>query len=1126
MVTNPIHSYALGFWDGALRVYKMAVYVALMLLALTIMGTTPTYAQSTIRYKVVDLGLPPGYSGSYAYSINNKGEVVGFLYGNSLASTVTRPFFWRNGVMQVLEPPTGFQGEGWAEGINDRSEVVGTMRSVSTPTGQYTEAGFMWDASRGMRTIQVNLPAVEGTSLKAINNNGVIWGSVSQPSNIFQPRTSVYYATGKWSFGGGAEGGLNNQGLIGTSTILLDTATGIVTQLSPYSGARPVSDINDHGQLVLHSGPTGFTLFDFFAPGKPIKDVYPPIGSKFRSASPIAINNSAEVVGLGVLNSNNRSIFLYRNGEIIDINDFISPEDRANWQPFEEVKDINDHGTIVGVGTYKGTTRAFLLLREEDGRTILGEESLNLIADEDGDAGPMPPRLVSGIVCDNLPDMSPGLKNRLELRLNGIEDATEVSWSVTRDGASGSNAGYVQAEGGRYFYYPPDEYNRNPAPQSALTDITKEAYGTVNLTVNFQRNDRLPYQIRKPIYITRPPMVLVHGINSGPDAWKTFMTDVQNENGIKVPMVRVNHQDLDNGNGPVERGAERLREAIFSTLTHLRTGTPIPSSFQGESLIDFPFYKGKTFSARRTDVVAWSYGGVITRWYLASQGPGSISAMSTTWYRLNNASAPEQPLNYAVDQNIRKVITLGSMWRGVPLCNYANEARATGGTVWLGDAPVILPYKTLNRFVTLGVLDISLWPLKMQLDKASIEVMAISSPWMSYLVFGAPYPDNAAIPHPFLEDVAYGAIAGDDNNWKVGQDGYRIVHEIQSPTWYPYLSLEGQRGASKNLNDGIVPVWSAIVPGSSEVISANHDGVITNPDAINYTVRWLNRVGLAGGRQLNEKWNTTTEVFSRGGWRWEFSPSMMAPRIQSELYRQIDGIGQIVPDAVKEIRTDTYSNLTFNSVIINWVTALKTTSKVILLKQNGSKFTVAAEVSKLQAEQVHSLIISALEPETTYYYIVYSELIESPNGLLTLTNDRKKVYPDILSLPYFSASQLISSLPSFRTPSPEKVSLSLSLVRGSISVSGEVTSFQIAVKCSAGQVRNFDIVDLNFNDPGFRLIGIEGTPLGLNAGDTKIITLRVTGPLSALSLLTRINYLFQDGAGRKVTGNTAWIRIR
>src|SRR5207244_1822368 len=113
-----------------------------------------------------------------------------------------------------------------------------------------------------------------------------------------------------------------------------------------------------------------------------------------------------------------------------------------------------------------------------------------------------------------------------------------------------------------------------------------------------------------------------------------------------------------------------------------------------------------------------------------------------------NITYDNQLLPYAKYNNdIRKVITLGSMWRGVPLINYANEAV-------FGDGFGQAPFKSVLTLIDV-ILDFTLIADFLQ---PGYEVMAIESNWLRQLIYQTskePMPDRPRRASPFDDNVAY-----------------------------------------------------------------------------------------------------------------------------------------------------------------------------------------------------------------------------------------------------------------------------------------------------------------------------------------------------------------------------------
>lgn len=98
-------------------------------------------AANLSQYKIRDLGVlgDDDRDFSYAFSINNNGQIVGQSTG-PFGSWSIRAFLWENGRMNDLGPNYSLKSS--ASSINDKGQIVG----YSTPEGLLDEIhAFLWE---------------------------------------------------------------------------------------------------------------------------------------------------------------------------------------------------------------------------------------------------------------------------------------------------------------------------------------------------------------------------------------------------------------------------------------------------------------------------------------------------------------------------------------------------------------------------------------------------------------------------------------------------------------------------------------------------------------------------------------------------------------------------------------------------------------------------------------------------------------------------------------------------------------------------------------------------------------------------------------------------------------------
>ena len=341
-------------------------------------------------YEIIDLGTVAGSSSSFrswAYSINNNGEIVGFSETNSF------DYYYRacsldssgNGNNVDLGALEGYR-DSKARSVNENGQIVGNANNGN----EYTNCRATLFGPNGTSSnIDLGtLPDCAYSEAWSNNNSGQIvgWASNSSGTKLTLFRAALFDQSGDGNnidlgtLGGdyGRAYSINDYGqIVGVASDSLDDFYATLFDASGDGnninlGTLPGYDyqshaycINNHGQIVGCAYDSGSrhhaALFD--SSGNNI-DLGTLTG--YLNGSALSINDNGQIVGYSYDQSNGRCAALFDptgNGNNIDLNTLIDPD--SGWF-LEYAYSINDQGWIVGTGINPDGcyTRGFLLTPE------------------------------------------------------------------------------------------------------------------------------------------------------------------------------------------------------------------------------------------------------------------------------------------------------------------------------------------------------------------------------------------------------------------------------------------------------------------------------------------------------------------------------------------------------------------------------------------------------------------------------------------------------------------------------------------------------------------------------------------------------------------------------------------
>jgi probable HAF family extracellular repeat protein len=273
-----------------------------------------------------DLGDTDG-QGAQVANLNDDNQVVGICFYGPEAMQGWKPVRWvpGGGIDQLAMLGTGFRPTGEALGINNNAQVVGYSF-----TGAGTPRAVLWNPAPAQLTDLGALPGRTGAAATAISANGQVVGisgfAYGEPEHAFRwDQAGGMIDLGTFGSDFSYPMDINAAGhVVGFSTYApgqanhafrWDPTSGALTDLGglPAGTASYAYAINDHGLIVgMAKNATGQSRAVLWNGHNPIQDLEASLvnGSGWRLTAGVDVNDSGQIVGVGLLNGEFRGFLL------------------------------------------------------------------------------------------------------------------------------------------------------------------------------------------------------------------------------------------------------------------------------------------------------------------------------------------------------------------------------------------------------------------------------------------------------------------------------------------------------------------------------------------------------------------------------------------------------------------------------------------------------------------------------------------------------------------------------------------------------------------------------------------------------------------------------------------------